>query len=98
MNTELKFNDAQKMSILYPKTFEAPSMEDLNNLKIGDHVKVSVVILHRRGGMPESERFWTTITKIEGDLITAKVSNDLLYVNLKFGQEITFNKTSIYST
>lgn len=94
----LAFNDAQEMAIKYPKTFEAPTKEDLDNLKVGDFVKVSVVVPNRTDGMPESERFWTEITSIENDVIKAKVSNDLLCVDLLYQEEISFNKKHIYST
>jgi hypothetical protein len=49
MKTE--FVDAQQMHIENPSTFEAPSKEELDNLKKGDSVKVCAA----------GERFWCTV-------------------------------------
>lgn len=95
---DLTFEDAQAMRIKYPDTFEAPTKEDLDNLKIGDFVKVCIQIPNRVGEMPESERFWIEITKIKGDVITGKVSNDLIYLQLSYQETISFVKNNIYST
>ncbi|MBK7362631.1 MAG: DUF2314 domain-containing protein [Micavibrio sp.] len=93
----LFFEDAQNMKRLYPATFEAPSEKELNNLNIKDFVKVCVRVPNREEGMPESERFWVEITKIDGDTITGKVSNDLVYIKLKHQELISFHKNNVYS-
>lgn len=95
---KLIFEDAQGMRIQYPDTFEAPSKEDLDGLKVGDYVKVCIRVPNREEGMPESERFWVEITKIKDDVITGKVSNDLLCLPLVYQEKISFNKNNIYST
>lgn len=86
------------MRIKYPDTFEAPIKEDLDNLKIGDFVKVCIRIPNRVGEMPKSERFWVEITEIKEDVITGKVSNDLIYLDLSHQETISFVKNNIYST
>jgi hypothetical protein len=95
---ELIFEDAQEMAIKHPLTFEAPLKEDLDSLKTGDFVKVCIRIPNRVGKMPESERFWVEITEIKGDVITGKVSNDLMYLDLAYQETISFVKNNIYST
>ncbi len=82
--------NAQEMQRKHPKTFEAPSREELDKLKIDDTVKVACC----------GERFWTIITKINGDNITAIVDNDLLYTDehgFKYKDVITFIKDNIHS-
>lgn len=61
--------NAYVMSLKYPQSFEAPTKEELDNLKIGDTVKVC------RNG----ERYWVTITNIEGDTIYADLDNFLIF-------------------
>lgn len=89
--TGLAFINAQEMREQNPRTFEAPTYEELQALKIGDNVKVCL----------NDERFWTIIKNIEGDAITASVDNDLVLPankSLTFGTLITFHKHHIYST
>jgi len=68
--------------------------EDLELLKIGDCVKVSV------GKAGEgSESFWVQIISMDGDTITGEVNNQLVYsayhgyVN---GETITFSFSNIF--
>lgn len=83
-----KFINAQKMQKKYPDTFKAPTKEDLNALIEDKIVKVS----HK------NERFWVIITKIEDDIITGKVDNDLISNHpFKYGDTIKFKKHHIYS-
>lgn len=97
MKTKLIYSDAQMMAKLYPDTFEAPSIKELNNLKVGDYVKVCIDIPDRKEDEPESERFWCDIKKIDGDKIIGSVGNDLIYLKLKYGKEIEFLKRNVYS-
>lgn len=83
-----KFVDAQKMAKEHPKTFNAPSAKELNNLKVGDTVKVC----------NDEERFWTIIKSINGEVIEAKVDNVLGGdYGYNRGDIITFEKKNIYS-
>ena len=86
----LQFVDAQQMHKEHPDTFDVPSQDELDNLKIDDSVKVCA---------NHAERFWVTITEINGEKITGLIDNDLLYTNthgLKFQDIITFFKCHIY--
>ena len=98
----LQYENAQEMAILYPETFEAPSKEDLENLKVDDFVKVCIKIPKKSEAsninLPESERFWVKITKIENDTIEGKVSNtNLIFIDLHYQDLIKFKKENIYS-
>lgn len=85
-----EFVNAQKMAIEHPETFEAPTEEELNGIVVGDIVKVST----------GNERFWTIITEINGDKISATVDNDLVQdenEDLTYGTVINFKKENIYN-
>ncbi len=83
-----KFVNAQKMHELYPKTFDVPTIEELNSLKKGDSVKVCI---------DDIERFWVTVTSVNNDEIIGIVDNELIDLDLKIGEEIKFKKENIYS-
>jgi len=88
----LEFIDAQEMAKEYPDTFEAPTKEDLDKVKIQDEVKVCA---------NGAERFWVTVTDIKEDVIKGKVDNDLISTNihgLRLHDTIVFEKRHIYST
>lgn len=90
-----KFTNAQAMHKKHPDTFEAPTKEELDALKVGNIVKVS----------HHNERFWVTITAIDKDIITidkdiitGKVDNVLIRPQpFKYGDIIKFKKHHIYS-
>ncbi len=83
-----KFINAQKMQEKHPKTFEAPTQEELDALTLGKSVKVC----------HQEERFWVTITAIKEDVITGTVDNDLVRSHpFKYGDAIEFKKEHIYS-
>lgn len=82
------FIDAQEMAKLHPKTFSAPTLEEVKKVKVGDFVKVCVDNL---------ERFWVEVTEISEDRIQGKISNDLLHFdNMKFGDVISFESRHVY--
>lgn len=82
------FVDAQEMHKKHPQTFDAPSREDLTDLKLGDIVKMCA---------NEKERFWTIITAIKGNKITASADNKLVHnFGFNLGDIIEFEKKNIY--
>jgi hypothetical protein len=90
----IKFVNAQEMAKNNPSTFGAPSIEELNQLKIGDSVKVC----------DGSERFWVTVGNIEiskdapfCSIITGDVDNDLFGDELSLGDEIQFKFYNVYN-
>jgi len=88
MEKTITFVDAQEMMKNHPDTFEAPTKNELDNLKVDDSVKVCV---------ENKERFWVTVKEINGDQIKGEVDNQLIEINLELGEEIEFEKRHIYS-
>ncbi len=83
----LQFVDAQAMRILHKGTFDAPEQAQLDALAIGDSVKVCA---------DNIERFWVTVTQIKGRAVTGTIDNELVIVDARYGDSITFDKTNIY--
>ena len=81
------FVNAQQMARENPETFEAPSKTELDNIKPGQPVKVSL----------NKERFWVLVTKVDGDNITGTIDNNLLRNNLKYGDIVTFTKDNVFA-
>src|SRR4051812_18801506 len=78
--------DAQALHRKSPLTFEVPSTKELQNLKIGDSVKIC----------DSGERFWITIISlkpligmIDNHLVSAKEYN--------FGSKVYLEKKHIYA-
>lgn len=96
---KLTFGDAQQLKKEFPQTFEAPSQEELDSLKINDSIKVAV-LFDSKENTATAERFWVLITKIENDTVTGTVDNELVktaFHGLKLDDTITFEKKNIYS-
>ena len=86
---QIEFVNAQEMAIKNPETFDAPTKEELEVIKVGDIVKVST----------GNERFWTIVTEINGEEIKATVNNDLVMEeneDLTLDTVISFKKENIY--
>lgn len=87
METTTKFVDAQEMHKNNPDTFDAPDNDELNAIKVGSTVKVC----------NERERFWVTVTGVDGEKITGEVNNNLLDNDeYDLGDPIVFEKKHIY--
>lgn len=87
---KVNFIDAQQMKKEHPDTFEAPNQKELNKIKVDSLVKICV----------EGERFWTVVTKVENDTITAIVNNELVMTHkhgLMCYDVLTFEKKNVYS-
>ncbi len=84
-----EFVDAQEMHKKNPKTFDAPSEDELNGIEVGDNVKVSC----------NNERFWIQVVSIDGDKIEGAVNNDLIQEaneELTYGTVVTVEKKNVY--
>lgn len=84
-----RFVNAQRMGIKHPETFHVPTKDELNAIKVGSIVKVST----------GNERFWTNVTEVKGQKITATVDNDLVMSansDIPYGTVINFKKEHIY--
>jgi hypothetical protein len=84
------FTDAQQMAIDHPDTFDAPSYEDLIEIRIGDNMKVCT----------GNERFWVMVTKVVHGEITGTVNNVLggtVDHGLVHMDEVTFTHNNVYA-
>lgn len=93
IKVKFPFVDAQVMRLLHPETFSAPTIPELEELKIGDFVKVCP-------DCDMSERFWVTVIKIEGEKVIGKVANYLVCTDMHglFRDDvIKFEKKNIYA-
>lgn len=70
----------------HPKTFEIPSIREIEN---AEYVKICV----------KNERFWVKVDGINSKEQTVKgtVANNLIIVDLNFGDKVTFNYDKVYS-
>ncbi len=83
------FVDAQGQHKKHPNTFYAPSKDELSKITKGNTVKVSI------GG----ERFWVTVSKVDGNHIDGQVDNDLIHTEIHGfvdGDPISFCKEHIF--
>ncbi len=96
MKTGCSLIDGEESNRLHPLTFEIPSLEDRLGIAPGSYVKIGV-------NLPDSkiaERFWVLVETNDGQTITGKVSNDLVYVEdhgLDDTDEVTFEPRHILS-
>lgn len=84
------FVNAQKEALKYPDSFEAPSREELSEVRVGSFVKVCT----------EGERFWAIVKDVSGQAVKAEVNNDLIRTpvhGLSCGDEIEFDLDDIYA-
>ena len=82
-----KFIDAQEMHKQHPDTFEVPFKSELDAIKEGSTVKVC----------NGKERFWTQVTDVDGDKLTATVDNNLIDSDgINLGDTIHFEKKNVY--
>lgn len=84
------YENAQKLAREFPDSFDVPAKQELVQIKKGSIVKVCSC----------GERFWTTVYKVEGHRIFARVDNDLVHFEkhgLSYGDEISFKKDNVYS-
>jgi hypothetical protein len=62
------FSDAQNMHLKHPSDFWAPSLEELDEIKKSDFVKIC----------NNNERFWIEVTEVNGNIIKGRIDNDLV--------------------
>ncbi len=81
-----------------PNTFEIPSLEEKQELKAGDIVKLGFEATEEFDDGPSGERMWVRTTKIKGDDYEGTLSNDPVVIeDLKHGDKVIFNSKHIIS-
>jgi len=82
------FINAQEMAKKYPDTFEAPSMEELAQIKQNDFIKVCL----------NDERFWVKVIEADEDEIRGEVDNHLFESQpFNIGDIIACKKEHVYA-
>ena len=81
----MEFINAQELAKRYTDTFEVPSIEQLNKLRIDNYVKIC----------NGKERFWVKLTNINDDNLTGIVVSYLVFdATYNLGSMIHFTKNS----
>lgn len=78
--------DAKEMNYKYPNTFDYPTQVELDNINIGDFVKIS-------NGF---ERFWVQIKEKNKIYLIGRVDNELITDEYKFNDIVMFESKNIY--
>jgi hypothetical protein len=69
--------DGQARAAMHPGTFDIPSRREIDEIRIGDHLKIG---LEHDGG--SGERFWVKVSSIpdgsKGAVFEGSVANDLV--------------------
>lgn len=83
----VKLRNAQALHAENPHTFEVPTTDVLNNLDVGDDIKVC----------DGDERFWCKITEVHDGGFIAMIDNKLfLAKDYDLGDEIIVRRDNIY--
>lgn len=83
----MEFIDAQAMHQKHPDTFNAPTAAELQSIKPNCQVKIA----HNQ------ERFWVTVTKVDGNQVEGVVDNQLVMDHpFDFGDTVCFHKRHVY--
>lgn len=82
-----------------PYTFYVPSQIILDNLTVGDLVKLIFVLREEQEDGLNAERMWVEITQIDGQKFIGKLDNEPYRIqDLKAGDEVTFGIENICDT
>lgn len=81
----------------HPETFDIPTVDQVNNIKIGDYCKLFFIFDSDPNARFEGERMWVKVTSIDGNQYVGSLANDPVIVDLVFGDVITFGMRNIAS-
>lgn len=81
-----------------PYTFYEPSPEVLNQLQLGDYVKLIFIQEEIKEDEFGGERMWVRITKMENGQFTGELDNEPHYISIKLGDTVLFNTHHICDT
>lgn len=81
--------DAQDLAQKHPETFTAPTERDLNRIRVGQNLKISV---------DSVERFWIQAEEVMHNKIVGRINNDLVCVqDLRINDIVLIEKRNIYA-
>jgi len=78
--------DASEMNSKYPNTFDFPTQDELENITIGDTLKIS-------NGF---ERFWVELKEVNNLYLIGRVDNELITNEYNLNDYVMFEKKNIY--
>ena len=78
--------DASEMNSKYPNTFDIPTQDELEDITIGDTVKIS-------NGL---ERFWVELKEVNKLYLIGRVDNELITNEYNLNDYVMFEKKNIY--
>lgn len=78
--------DAKEMNYKYPDTFDYPTQIELDNIAIGDSLKIS-------NGL---ERFWVEVKEKNKIYLIGRVDNELITDEYKLNDLVMFENKNIY--
>ena len=82
-------SSAAEMAVKHPDTFQAPSFQETDNLKVGDNVKLC---------FNNRERMWVEITELmDYQRFKGVLRNTPIFVDLMYGEEVEFEAQHIYA-
>ena len=95
---ELELEDARELQKQYPDTFFLPSKKSLEDLKVGDFVKICYSVHCPIEDEDVSERWWVKITSIrrKDGVLFGKVHNSLLNFHIPLGTLMLVKFHNIY--
>ena len=92
--------NAQQLARLRPLTFEVPVQERLDRVAPGSLVKICAVAPQHSGDVEAGgERFWVEVMTRQGNRLTGRVDNQLVYTEehgLSYGDVVAFSIENIY--
>lgn len=92
--------DCKKMNIENPTTFEVPSVDEIDQIKIGDSVKLIFIYpepIQSPFGLTDSERLWVNVISIEQDSFQGLLDNSPLHPALQTNMVVNFASNHIAS-
>lgn len=82
----------------HPRHFLLPTEEELNNLKVGDKVRLFFVFNFEAADGCRAERMWIELSAINGTQFTGYLTNKPLYIkDITTGELVTFERKHIAS-
>lgn len=93
---EYVLEDVVKKNSEFPRKFIIPTVDEIDNLSIGNSVRLIFTMNTVQDDGCGAERMWLTITDIKDDLFYGQLDSSPCYLkSIKLGDIITFTKENI---
>ena len=84
--------NALEMHNKHPETFDIPTLSEIQELKIGDYVK----LIFKQDG--HSERMWVEVTAINNQKYLGRLDNIPISVDMRHNDAVVFESKHIINT